>query len=555
MLRRIEMKKIIVFILALTLVMPCTAAFADDFSAVYDSTNEGIKYSGNFSGRQTVKLFIMPESMKPEDLSDDVINGAEPVYLLVEEIGADGSLIGNVSFEESIFGKRYMVYAQGESFEGGSIILPAEKAALIQSAEDINNSNWTKFKNELPMDKSILDLYEDKVKSLLYSPRPSGGYTAETLLKTYTLIDGLVRWNEEEISLQEFLIKYNGYTGISYDADFVEQDEAVKNLLDGLLRGFDFHKNTFPYIYKDALMTAKCRTAALYSNLKSIAEEYFEENDITVEAYDSLSSEALKLKAYEELYKKKSTFTSAEDISKKLETIAESILNERKNAIDGGTGGGSTGGTGGGARTGIGVGGNNSIIGAGNQNPEQNITTATDLTDIAGHWAEKYIEEMYSNKYISGYTDNSFKPDNGVTRAEFVKIIVAMFGYTASFDGSFSDVHMNEWYAPYIGGAVKAGWVNGVSDGSFMPDGMITRQDAAAIVYRMAVSKGLSVTDTAQDVDFSDWNIVDNHAQAAVAALSKQGVINGNNGAFLPKDNITRAEAAVMCFRAMNIFR
>lgn len=63
--------------------------------------------------------------------------------------------------------------------------------------------------------------------------------------------------------------------------------------------------------------------------------------------------------------------------------------------------------------------------------------------------------------FINGYEDGTFKPDNSMTRAEFVKIVNKVFGFTEKGTESFSDVNKEDWYYSDICIAVKVGYING----------------------------------------------------------------------------------------------
>lgn len=121
-------------------------------------------------------------------------------------------------------------------------------------------------------------------------------------------------------------------------------------------------------------------------------------------------------------------------------------------------------------------------------------------------------------------------------------------GQKKEYTGGFSDIPGNLWCAEYVQAAYENGWVNGVSENSFAPDEAITRQDAAAIVYRVMHSRNISF-DMSQVQKFSDSNDISDYALVAVNELSSGGIIKGADGRFLPKNNITRAEACAICFR------
>lgn len=75
----------------------------------------------------------------------------------------------------------------------------------------------------------------------------------------------------------------------------------------------------------------------------------------------------------------------------------------------------------------------------------------TEFADANGHWAEKYIAKASEYGYINGYLDGTFRPDADITRAEAFKIIVSVFGFEANGTGSrFSDVTEEHWAFGYI---------------------------------------------------------------------------------------------------------
>lgn len=75
------------------------------------------------------------------------------------------------------------------------------------------------------------------------------------------------------------------------------------------------------------------------------------------------------------------------------------------------------------------------------------------FSDTAGHWAEADISAMTEKGYLSGYPDGTFQPDKTISRAEFMKIITAVYGLVESGDSYllWADVDPSAWYAPYTG--------------------------------------------------------------------------------------------------------
>ncbi len=91
------------------------------------------------------------------------------------------------------------------------------------------------------------------------------------------------------------------------------------------------------------------------------------------------------------------------------------------------------------------------------------------------------IEYLKDSNVIQGYEDNTYKPDNRINRAEFVKIIVASLVSSPTGSDCFTDVG-KEWFAPYVCTAKRAGYIQGYADGSFKPGNYINFAEASKII-------------------------------------------------------------------------
>lgn len=101
----------------------------------------------------------------------------------------------------------------------------------------------------------------------------------------------------------------------------------------------------------------------------------------------------------------------------------------------------------------------------------------------ATDWHASYIEKAYELSMVSGYSDRTFRPNAAVNRGEALKIILTVFGVELSpYQGTFSDVSGNDWFATYVATAYRAGLVNGYEDGLFRPGNLMTRGEAAKII-------------------------------------------------------------------------
>jgi predicted DNA-binding antitoxin AbrB/MazE fold protein len=113
------------------------------------------------------------------------------------------------------------------------------------------------------------------------------------------------------------------------------------------------------------------------------------------------------------------------------------------------------------------------------------------FTDTQDHTYQEAINYAQENGIVNGYSDGSFKPDNQINRAEFVKIIIeAEFTAEeiASCDLSlldrYTDLNQEEWYAPFICLATDEGIIEGYPDGSFKPEQMVNFTEAAKIIIK-----------------------------------------------------------------------
>ena len=182
--------------------------------------------------------------------------------------------------------------------------------------------------------------------------------------------------------------------------------------------------------------------------------------------------------------------------------------------------------------------------------PETSTQTKIQFVDLQSvPWAQEAINKLCEKGIVSGYGDNTFAPDNTVTRAEFTKMIVLAAGDIEgkAFAG-FADVSAADWFAPYIEKAASAGLVSG-NGNLFMPNGFISREDAALILYRLlAPNNSFSESES-----FSDESDISDYALEAIKTLAGAKIISGmGDGTFSPKTTLTRAQAAVLINSALS---
>ncbi|WP_433749151.1 Ig-like domain-containing protein [Paenibacillus amylolyticus] len=172
-------------------------------------------------------------------------------------------------------------------------------------------------------------------------------------------------------------------------------------------------------------------------------------------------------------------------------------------------------------------------------------TTEAGFSDISGHWAEARIKQALSNGIITGYPDGTFNPGKNVTRAEFsVMLMSTLNSQKAEVELVFSDkTEIGTWAKMEVSQAVQEGIISGYPDDTFRPNADITRAEMAVMVadaLRVSTT-GNATTSFADDKSIPVW------AKNAVATLKELGLVEGmGNNNFNSKSPTTRAEAVVL---------
>jgi len=113
-------------------------------------------------------------------------------------------------------------------------------------------------------------------------------------------------------------------------------------------------------------------------------------------------------------------------------------------------------------------------------------TTYNPFKDVASNaWYNKAVSTLYNAGVISGYEDNTFRPNEPISRAEFIAIAVKFAAQKGHNGCSFKDVPANAWYYKDVAIAEYLGWIGGYDDGTFQPKANISRVQVVSIVNRM----------------------------------------------------------------------
>lgn len=375
---------------------------------------------------------------------------------------------------------------------------------------------------------------KNAVKAMAYVQAFNEAKLSEVVDNRRFIPDDILKMSktDEELSVSA----YELYENLITDAG---KDKVLNNLIG---KGFDdvaALKRAFVY---------ECTIAGIKNNKKSGTEhigKILNKNNHVI-GFDLANYNAAPNNSIDLLLLNGSEWSKS-DVQRVLDT-KPTVNNDTKGDIGGGGGGSSSGPKGAGSAT---AGSYSKDYSAGKNNDPNNIDGFSDLDGF--DWAADAIKSLFERKVINGKGDSMFCPNDYVTRAEFLKMIILTLNLsTESGECSFTDVSENDWFYPYVSAGVSLGIVTGYEDGSFGSTDRITRQDAAVIIERAAKAAGLAFDEKQENTEFSDKSDISDYAEEAVRKLVTADVLHGNDGAFLPKDSCTRAEAAVMLYNSAN---
>jgi hypothetical protein len=180
------------------------------------------------------------------------------------------------------------------------------------------------------------------------------------------------------------------------------------------------------------------------------------------------------------------------------------------------------------------------------------IRTFDDLNSVP--WAKHQIQVLASKEIIKEKNDDTFGPQDKITRAEFLYSLVRTLGIDSAFVGNFDDIDPECYYYNEVAIARKRGIASGTGNNQFSPDVEITRQDMMVLTERtIRMLNKLQTTQKSSNLDrFVDKSFVSAYAVDCIASLVNEGLIVGNEDNINPLGNATRAEAAVFLYKIYN---
>lgn len=173
--------------------------------------------------------------------------------------------------------------------------------------------------------------------------------------------------------------------------------------------------------------------------------------------------------------------------------------------------------------------------------------------DLAGHWAADSAARSVELGLFTGLTETEFAPNNSMTRAMLVQVLYRMQGSPEAGSSTFTDVADSAWYAKAVAWASENGIVNG-SNGRFDPNGLLTREQLAAILWRYAQYEGrdVSVGENTNILSYDDAQDISSYAVPSMQWACGAGLLEGSSGKLMPKSTTTRAQAATVLVRYLD---
>lgn len=174
-----------------------------------------------------------------------------------------------------------------------------------------------------------------------------------------------------------------------------------------------------------------------------------------------------------------------------------------------------------------------------------------DESQIESHWAYDALTFCLDHGFLSREADGRVRPNKPITRGEFVTSLAKFCGVDESYryyaETGYRDIASGSELAPYVKWARDAGLMDG-SNGAFHPDDYLTREQMATVVARYLTALG-RVPGGAAQTAYKDQSRISTWALDGVALCTREGILQGSNGAFLPKGKLTRAQTAAIVYR------
>lgn len=185
-------------------------------------------------------------------------------------------------------------------------------------------------------------------------------------------------------------------------------------------------------------------------------------------------------------------------------------------------------------------------------------------TDTKDNWARDAIQAMSQAGYLSGYSDNTFKPSAQITREQAAAIYGKVLQHnlneqeladivTKESATSYSDVEADRWSNSAIKLVSAAGVMQGTSKTAFTPSKTMNREEFVASAASLAKKLNITTPVKTEKIRFKDEDSISLDYVADINYMAERGIVaSGATENFNPKQPVTRAQAATILNRMLN---
>ncbi len=533
------MKKLItIFAIIAAVTIPFLTAFSAGADISYEQDDNKVTISGSFSQSLRAENVSVVITKKGVNLTEkDYTDSKAKEYLeLVHDAVTDQNgkwFVVWYPSDVAYYTVKATVNSTGESAESEFYFVEESRVAAINNAllygtqaelENIFSNPTTMYVLKFGDDdiSRVKDL--SKIGTALYYIRKDLENTADIYNEIgFALL--LAEFNEKGIGFENVNSKMAEYAPVK-NMEFYKnettaavREQTALNVARGiLLSGY----SGYDKLFTDSLILAGVKKSEQSTYIMGFLEL------LGYEKYDN-ASPAAKMDVCDKIWG--NDYSSTQELKNAVDTA----LTPQPGGSD--TGGGSGGRSDIGDSTGGSAGLSNTTGGASGRSAFSDITPS--------YWAYNAIEDLYNKKISVGYGDNTYRPENPLTRAEAVVLLCRVFNILgAENENTFEDVNNDDWFSSHVSAAAKNGCVNG-NGKSFEPYSNITRQDLCVMIYRFANLKAEQYSSS-----YNDAGEIASYAQEAVNTLSGNGIINGfEDNTFRPFDNATRAQMAQIIYK------
>lgn len=186
------------------------------------------------------------------------------------------------------------------------------------------------------------------------------------------------------------------------------------------------------------------------------------------------------------------------------------------------------------------------------------INSHHELSDIEEHWAGNQINKLQNYNIITGFPDNEFKPNLSIKRGDLFVMIERVLKLTVGIDTDveikyFKDLSNDKYYYNSANNLISMGIISGFSDNTVRPEQEVTREEIA-VITKNVLDKIEITYPTNEKKEFKDSEEISKWAVNSIEINTRLGILSGYpDNTFKPKSKVTRAETAVIIERLLNI--